>query len=120
MDMNHDPSQIEKEDFTEDSVDTMTDHSSGTSYKTPISTLQEYCQKIGKSPQYDLTALEGRAHQPQFVYRCTVGDVVASGQGGSKKLAKHAAAEAVLKVLMAGLVPEGMDPAQVSTKYHRR
>lgn len=114
MDIHQDVSQVNQDNFAEDTVDTVAEHSSGSTYKTPISTLQEYCQKIGKSPQYDLTALEGRAHQPQFVYRCTVGDVVASGQGGSKKLAKHAAAEAVLKVLMAGLVPEGMDPAQVS------
>jgi len=112
MDIHQDVSQVNQDNFAEDTVDAVAEHSSGSTYKTPISTLQEYCQKIGKSPQYDLTALEGRAHQPQFVYRCTVGDVVASGQGGSKKLAKHAAAEAVLKVLMAGLVPEGMDPAQ--------
>jgi len=80
--------------------------SSPHSFKTPISTLQEYCQKLGKTPQYDLTALEGIAHQPQFVYRCMVGDVAATGQGGSKKQAKHAAAEAVLKALAAGLVPD--------------
>nr|CAB3266815.1 RISC-loading complex subunit tarbp2-like [Phallusia mammillata] len=75
-------------------------------FKTPISVLQEYCQKLGKTPRYDLTALEGRAHQPQFVYRCMVGDVTATGQGGSKKQAKHAAAEAVFKALTAGLLPD--------------
>ena len=79
--------------------------------KTPISTLQEYCQKLGKTPQYDLTATEGRAHQPQFVFTCRVGDICASGQGGSKKLAKHGAAEAVLKVLTEDLVPKGNPPA---------
>lgn len=70
--------------------------------KTPISSLQEICQRMGKTPQYDLTAMEGRAHQPQFVYRCTVGDIMRSGQGGSKKAAKHAAAEAVLQALKNG------------------
>ena len=70
-------------------------------FETPISTLQEYCRKLGKTPQYDLTALEGKGHQPLFVYRCMVGEISASGQGGSKKQAKHAAAKAVLKVLTA-------------------
>jgi len=74
--------------------------------KTPISTLQEYCQKLGKTPRYDLTATEGRAHQPQFVFTCQVGDLTASGQGGSKKMAKHAAAEAVFKLLTENLAPE--------------
>lgn len=79
--------------------------------KTPISSLQEFCQKLGKTPQYDLTAMEGRAHQPQFVYRCTVGDVTRTGQGGSKKAAKHAAAEAVLTTLRGG--PDEEDTAEV-------
>ena len=71
MDIHQDAHSINKDNFAEDTIDTSNteSHSSSSSYKTPISTLQEYCQKIGKSPQYDLTALEGRAHQPQFVYR---------------------------------------------------
>nr|XP_004226748.1 RISC-loading complex subunit tarbp2 [Ciona intestinalis] len=84
-------------------------------FKTPVSTLQEYCQKLSKTPQYDLTALEGRAHQPQFVYRCMVGDVTATGQGGSKKIAKHAAAEAVLKTLTNGLVEPESFPDVMET-----
>ena len=93
-------------------------------FETPISTLQEYCRKLGKTPQYDLTALEGKGHQPLFVYRCMVGDVNASGQGGSKKQAKHAAAKAVLKLLTANLCPDeeqGKDMNQaglVSPKSH--
>ena len=66
-----------------------------------------------KTPQKRVRFSENLNCLSCLVGRCTVGDVVASGQGGSKKLAKHAAAEAVLNVLMAGLVPEGMDPAQV-------
>lgn len=78
--------------------------SGGTSpSKTPISSLQEICQRLGKTPQYDLMAQEGRAHQPQFVFRCTVGDTVCQGQGGSKKTAKHASAEAVLKAIRADI-----------------
>ena len=54
-------------------------HTSEKLFETPISTLQEYCRKLGKTPQYDLTALEGKGHQPLFVYRCMVGDISASG-----------------------------------------
>ena len=36
---------------------------------TPISMLQELCQKLSKTPRYDLLTMEGRAHQPSFVFR---------------------------------------------------
>lgn len=36
---------------------------------TPISMLQELCQKLNKTPRYDLLTMEGRAHQPSFVFR---------------------------------------------------
>ena len=55
-------------------------HTSDKLFETPISTLQEYCRKLGKTPQYDLTALEGKGHQPLFVYRCMVGDISATGE----------------------------------------
>ena len=80
-------------------------HTSEKLLETPISTLQEYCRKLGKTPQYDLTALEGKGHQPLFVYRCMVGDISAQGQGGSKKQAKHAAAKEVLQRLAVDLCP---------------
>merc|ERR1719466_229106 len=73
--------------------------------KTPISTLQEYCQKLGKTPQYDLICSEGRAHQPQFVYTCKVGEFTSTGKGGSKKQAKHEAAQKVLQALTQILNP---------------
>lgn len=78
----------------------------GTSSKTtPISMLQELCQKLNKTPRYDLLTMEGRAHQPSFVFRCTVGDVTGEGHGTSKKSAKHQAAENVLNQLKSGIVP---------------
>ena len=46
-----------------------------------------------------------------------VGDVKATGQGGSKKQAKHAAAEAVLKTLTAGLVSEDALPFEEKPEY---
>jgi len=72
---------------------------------TPISMLQELCQKLNKQPRYDLLTMEGRAHQPSFVFRCTVGDVTGEGHGTSKKAGKHQAAENVLNQLKAGIVP---------------
>nr|XP_005991502.1 PREDICTED: RISC-loading complex subunit TARBP2 [Latimeria chalumnae] len=43
--------------------------------KTPISLLQEYGTRIGKTPVYDLLKAEGQAHQPNFTFRVTVGDI---------------------------------------------
>ncbi|XP_070566876.1 interferon-inducible double-stranded RNA-dependent protein kinase activator A homolog isoform X2 [Ptychodera flava] len=65
--------------------------------KTPISILQELCTKRSLTPMYDLIACEGAAHQPKFVYRVTVGEHTANGDGTSKKQAKHNAAENVLQ-----------------------
>nr|XP_025971731.1 RISC-loading complex subunit TARBP2 [Dromaius novaehollandiae] len=47
--------------------------------KTPISLLQEYGTRIGKTPGYDLLKAEGQAHQPNFTFRVTVGDVSCTG-----------------------------------------
>ncbi|XP_032879754.1 interferon-inducible double-stranded RNA-dependent protein kinase activator A isoform X1 [Amblyraja radiata] len=70
--------------------------------KTPISLLQEYCTKNGKTPQYELVNSEGQAHLPSFTFRATVGEVSCKGQGQSKKAAKHKAAAAVLNILNGG------------------
>nr|XP_020640199.1 RISC-loading complex subunit TARBP2 isoform X2 [Pogona vitticeps] len=70
--------------------------------KTPISLLQEYGTRIGKTPVYDLLKAEGQAHQPNFTFRVTVGDISCTGQGPSKKAAKHKAAEVALRLLKGG------------------
>ncbi|XP_030633015.1 RISC-loading complex subunit tarbp2 isoform X2 [Chanos chanos] len=72
--------------------------------KTPISLLQEYGTRIGKTPVYDLLKAEGQAHQPNFTFRVSVGDISCTGQGPSKKAAKHKAAEAALKMLKGGMM----------------
>ncbi|XP_072540811.1 RISC-loading complex subunit tarbp2 isoform X2 [Salminus brasiliensis] len=72
--------------------------------KTPISLLQEYGTRIGKTPVYDLLKAEGQAHQPNFTFRVSVGDISCTGQGPSKKAAKHKAAEAALKMLKGGML----------------
>lgn len=45
--------------------------------KTPISMLQELCTKRGLTPKYDVVAVEGAVHEPTFVYRVQVGEMVA-------------------------------------------
>ncbi|KAG8452662.1 hypothetical protein GDO86_004451 [Hymenochirus boettgeri] len=80
--------------------------------KTPISLLQEYGTRVGKTPVYDLLKAEGQAHQPNFTFRVSVGDINCTGQcsaspstrgqGPSKKAAKHKAAEVALALLKGG------------------
>jgi len=65
--------------------------------KTPISALQEFCAQRGMTPTYDLVANEGAVHEPVFVYRVVVGEIVATGKGPSKKKAKHVAAQEALE-----------------------
>ncbi|XP_062313766.1 interferon-inducible double-stranded RNA-dependent protein kinase activator A homolog isoform X1 [Osmerus eperlanus] len=67
--------------------------------KTPIQILHEYGTKIGNIPVYTMEKAEGEAHQPSFVFNVTIGDVSSTGQGSSKKAAKHQAAEAALNLL---------------------
>lgn len=55
--------------------------------KTPISLLQEYGTRIGKTPVYDLLKAEGQAHQPNFTFRVTVGDTSCTGEEGLGSLA---------------------------------
>ncbi|XP_054150739.1 RISC-loading complex subunit TARBP2 isoform X1 [Melozone crissalis] len=70
--------------------------------KTPISLLQEYGTRLGRTPGYDLLKAEGQAHQPNFTFRVTLGDISCTGQGPSKKAAKHKAAEVALRLLRGG------------------
>ncbi|XP_028249394.1 interferon-inducible double-stranded RNA-dependent protein kinase activator A homolog isoform X2 [Parambassis ranga] len=74
--------------------------------KTPIQILQEYGTKSGNLPVYELEKAEGEAHQPSFIFSVTIGDICCTGQGRSKKAAKHQAAEAALSILKidAGIV----------------
>ncbi|GLD67500.1 interferon-inducible double-stranded RNA-dependent protein kinase activator A [Lates japonicus] len=67
--------------------------------KTPIQILHEYGTKIGNLPVYVMEKAEGEAHQPCFVFSVKIGDVSCTGQGPSKKAAKHQAAEAALTIL---------------------
>lgn len=67
--------------------------------KTPIQILHEYGTKNGSLPVYVMEKAEGEAHQPSFVFSVKIDELSCSGQGPSKKAAKHQAAEAALKIL---------------------
>ncbi|XP_070770911.1 interferon-inducible double-stranded RNA-dependent protein kinase activator A homolog [Enoplosus armatus] len=67
--------------------------------KTPIQILHEYGTKSGNLPVYVMEKAEGEAHQPSFVFSVKIEDVSCTGQGPSKKAAKHQAAEAALNIL---------------------
>ena len=58
---------------------------------------KEFCAQRGMTPTYDLVANEGAVHEPVFVYRVVVGEIVATGKGPSKKKAKHVAAQEALE-----------------------
>ncbi|XP_053153065.1 RISC-loading complex subunit TARBP2 isoform X2 [Hemicordylus capensis] len=85
--------------------------------KTPISLLQEYGTRIGKTPVYDLLKAEGQAHQPNFTFRVTVGDISCTGQGPSKKAAKHKAAEVALRLLKGGNMLEPAPLEEASSPF---
>ncbi|XP_075036644.1 interferon-inducible double-stranded RNA-dependent protein kinase activator A [Mixophyes fleayi] len=67
--------------------------------KTPIQLLHEFGMKTGSLPVYNFEKVEGRIHDPSFTFRVTIGEISCSGDGPSKKMAKHKAAESTLKVL---------------------
>ncbi|XP_020659761.3 interferon-inducible double-stranded RNA-dependent protein kinase activator A isoform X2 [Pogona vitticeps] len=67
--------------------------------KTPIQLLHEYSSKANLNPIYEFEKAEGEVHMPLFTFKVTVGDITATGEGPSKKVAKHRAAEAALTIL---------------------
>lgn len=75
--------------------------SASSAQKTPVSLLQELYVRKGITPKYDLVQIEGAVHEPTFKYRVTVGELVATGEGQSKKKAKHTAAKSMLDKLIA-------------------
>jgi ribonuclease-3 len=66
--------------------------------------LQEALQAAGRpAPRYRVGATEGPAHQPTFHVDLLVdGEVVAQGDGGSKKEAEQEAARKALALILRG------------------
>lgn len=69
--------------------------------KTPIQVLHEYGMKTKNIPVYECERSDVQVHVPTFTFRVTVGDITCTGEGTSKKLAKHRAAEAAINILKA-------------------
>nr|XP_045379534.1 RISC-loading complex subunit TARBP2 isoform X2 [Camelus bactrianus] len=79
--------------------------------KTPISLLQEYGTRIGKTPVYDLLKAEGQAHQPNFTFRVTVGDTSCTDSSLPEDVPVFTAAAAATPVPSA--VPTRSPPMEV-------
>ena len=69
--------------------------------KTPIQVLHEYGMKIKTIPVYGCESSNMEIHMPTFTFRVTVGDITCTGEGTSKKLAKHRVPEASINILKA-------------------
>ena len=69
--------------------------------KTPVSVLQEICCKshLESSPVYELVSMGGNAHEPIFNLKVSMGDLMVTSQGNSKKKAKQAAALNMISLL---------------------
>ncbi|XP_041842895.1 double-stranded RNA-specific adenosine deaminase [Melanotaenia boesemani] len=70
--------------------------------KNPVSVLMEYCQRSGNPIEFINTGQAGPPHDPRFMYRVKVGDILfAEASAPSKKAARQLAAEEAVKELMA-------------------
>nr|XP_059867641.1 interferon-inducible double-stranded RNA-dependent protein kinase activator A-like [Delphinus delphis] len=69
--------------------------------KTPIQVLHVYGMKTKNIPVYECERSNVQIHLPTFTFRVTVGDITCTGEGTSKKLAKHRASEAAINILKA-------------------
>lgn len=69
-------------------------------HNNPIGHLQELVAKKGlQKPEFDVTNGEGPPHQRTFETTVTVGSLLCTGKGRSKKEAKRKAAEAMLNTI---------------------
>jgi len=84
----------------------------------PISRLIQIQQaRKEKEPQYILLSESGMPRRREFVMQVTVGSQSANGSGPSKKLAKRAAAEALLQLL--GYSRPSLQPSKPAIKSQR-
>jgi len=68
--------------------------------KTAVSVLQEICAKSRlDTPVYEVVSTTGNAHEPIFNLKTTIGDLVVTSQGNSKKKAKQSAALNMISLL---------------------
>ena len=79
----------------------MRNHQPKASHLDIKSSLQALLQSRGEMPVYELTSQSGPAHKPVFVYNVLVnGEIMGTGEGGSKQAAQTEAAKCALERLM--------------------
>merc|ERR1712106_1111880 len=92
---------------------------SGDQSINPISRLIQIQQaRKEKEPQYILLSESGMPRRREFVVQVTVGSQSANGSGPSKKLAKRAAAEALLQLL--GYSRPSLQPIKTGAELDRQ
>ncbi|XP_034030633.1 double-stranded RNA-specific adenosine deaminase [Thalassophryne amazonica] len=70
--------------------------------KNPVSVLMEYSQRSGNPIEFIATGQAGPPHDPRFMYKVKVGEIMYSeASAPSKKAARQLAAEEAVKELMA-------------------
>ncbi|XP_066538948.1 double-stranded RNA-specific adenosine deaminase [Hoplias malabaricus] len=70
--------------------------------KNPVSVLMEHSQRSGNAIEFINTGQEGPPHDPRFMFRVKVGDVLfPEASAPSKKAARQLAAEEAVKALIA-------------------
>ncbi|XP_065224030.1 RISC-loading complex subunit tarbp2-like [Planococcus citri] len=67
--------------------------------RTPASVLQEFCVHRKITPVYEIDDDNSPTHLKKFICQVTCDTYTAIGEGRSKKEAKHAAAEKMLKII---------------------
>lgn len=55
--------------------------------KTPIQVLHEYGMKTKHFPVHECESSRMQIHEPSFTFRVTIGDIICTSEGISKKLA---------------------------------
>jgi len=68
--------------------------------KTPVTVLQEFLQKRGETPTYDVICSQTGTHENLFKFKVTACGQSAIGSGKSKKESKHDAAKNLLNQLL--------------------
>nr|XP_060635754.1 interferon-inducible double-stranded RNA-dependent protein kinase activator A [Anolis sagrei ordinatus] len=92
--------------------------------KTPIQLLHEYGTKANLNPIYECENAAGEVHMPIFTYKVTLGNVTGTGEGPSKKIAKHRAAEAALNIMKGNSIvciamPDHLIPGAVNQAQNK-
>jgi dsRNA-specific ribonuclease len=75
----------------------------GTSAKTPVQVLQEYCNREGTHVHYQSEELAASETKTRFVVTAVLDQLQAEGAGKTKKEAKQRAAQLLLKQLHADI-----------------